>query len=67
MFHELDERSGDGIVVRLIWDAYENRVLVEYCDDKREEAFVLEVPADQALSAFHHPNAYRREPAAIAA
>jgi hypothetical protein len=34
-------------------------VIVEYRDDRNGDRFSVIVPKNQALSAFHHPNAYR--------
>lgn len=59
MYRELAKRSHDGIVVRLLWDALRDRVVVRYRDQRTGDAFATEVPGSQALAAFHHPNAYR--------
>lgn len=59
MHHELARRSHDGLVVRLLWDALRDRVIVRYRDIRTGDAFTAEVPRDQALAAFEHPNAYR--------
>jgi hypothetical protein len=59
MFHELAKRSCDGILVRLLWDSLGDRVIVRYRDNKTGDAFASEVPKDQALTAFSHPNVYR--------
>ena len=66
MLCELDERSGNGVVVRLLWDSAMNQVLVQYRDEGAEDGYVLDVPPDQALAAFHHPNAFRRAALAVA-
>jgi hypothetical protein len=59
MFHELAKRSRDGILVRLLWDASGDRVIVRYRDNKTGDAFAAEVPKAHALTAFSHPNVYR--------
>jgi hypothetical protein len=59
MFHELAKRSRDGILVRLLWDSLVDRVIVRYRDNKTGDSFAAEVPNDQALTAFSHPNLYR--------
>ena len=64
MHHELAQRSEDGIVVRLLWDEANDQVLVRYKDTRTGEAFSTQVPNAEALEAFRHPNAYRREPVA---
>jgi hypothetical protein len=65
MQHELAKRIEQGIVVRLLWDSLQDRVTVRYRDERSGEAFAAEVPRNEALHAFRHPNAYR--PAILAA
>ena len=67
MHRELAERSANGIVVRLLWDDDEDRVILSYEDTRTGESFAADVPSDEALAAFEHPNAYRpsREPALV--
>jgi hypothetical protein len=65
MYRELAKRSHDGIVVRLLWDALRDRVIVRYRDERTGDAFVTDVPTSEALQAFRHPNVYR--PAAMPA
>jgi hypothetical protein len=56
---ELDQRTNDGIDVRLLWDRADGRVVVSVADSKRGDAFIVEVgPSDNALDVFHHPYAY---------
>lgn len=62
---ELAERKGNGLLVRLLWDPQRNQTVLRYRDRQTGEAFVTDVPNDDALVAFHHPNVYR--PAAAAA
>lgn len=59
MSQELAERTEAGIIVRLLWDEPRDQVIVEYRDDRTGDRFETVVPKSQALSAFHHPNAYR--------
>jgi hypothetical protein len=59
MSQELAERVEDGVVVRLLWDEPRDQVIVEYRDDRTGDQFSAIVPKSQAMSAFHHPNAYR--------
>jgi hypothetical protein len=59
MFYELAKRSHDGILVRLLWDSLGDRVVVRYRDGRTGDAFAAEVPKNQALAAFRHPNIYR--------
>ena len=56
---ERDRRSSDGIVVQLLWNPEDNRVLVAVCDAKTGDSFDVEVTERaRALDAFHHPYAY---------
>jgi hypothetical protein len=56
---ELAERRSSGLIVRLLWDSARNQAVLRYRDRLTGEMFVAEVPNEQALAAFHHPNAYR--------
>jgi hypothetical protein len=56
---ELAHRSSNGIEVSLFWTKVGNILTVEVLDTKADEFFVLEVPSDRAMDAFHHPYAYR--------
>jgi hypothetical protein len=61
MLRELAERTGDGIVVQLLWDDSAHPgsdVLVEYRDERSGVSYTLHAPRDRALEVFHHPNAY---------
>ena len=55
---ELDLRTSDGIVVRLLWRAGSGQVSVAVQDTRRDDSLEFEVDGSQALSAFHHPYAY---------
>ena len=56
---ELDQRSADGIDVRLLWNSETNHVFVAVEDHRYGEGFELRVRSSEALAAFHHPFAYR--------
>ena len=57
--HELDQRSNDGIDVRLLWNSLTNRVSVAVEDQRAGESFEIDVvDPEDALIAFHHPYAY---------
>lgn len=56
---ELAQRSGNGLIVRLLWDSARDCVILRYRDLQSAESFTTEVPRTQALAAFNHPNAYR--------
>jgi hypothetical protein len=60
---ELARRSDSRIVVRLLWDEVRDEVLVAYRDHETGDRFTVQCPRDEALEAFRHPNAYRRDPA----
>ena len=55
---ELDRRVNDGLDVALLWDAATDSLAIAVHDDRTDEAFVLDVGADEALDAFRHPYAY---------
>jgi hypothetical protein len=59
MVYELAQRSEDGLIVRLLWDALRNQVVLRYRDRRTGDAFVADIPNAKALVAFHHPNAFR--------
>jgi hypothetical protein len=57
--HELDQRSHDGVDVRLLWRKRDNHVFVVVNDGKTGGRFEIEVRAgERALDVFHHPYAY---------
>lgn len=64
---ELDHRLSDGIDVRLLWHAHDDRVLVAVSDARTGEAFTVPVaPGERAYEVFQHPYAHaarRRGPA----
>jgi len=55
---ELDFRANDGLEVALLWQAGDERLIVEVVDTKVGDAFRLEVAAAEAPDAFQHPYAY---------
>jgi hypothetical protein len=67
MLYELAKRTQDGLVVRLLWDALRNQVVLGYRDERSGERFRVDVPNARALDAFDHPNAYRPRAALPAA
>jgi hypothetical protein len=58
VIRELDRRTGDGIDVRLLWSPLTDQVVLAVHDARTDESFELQVPAADALLAFHHPYAY---------
>jgi hypothetical protein len=57
---ELADRSGDGLDVRLFWNSSDGRVKVTVTHLNTARAGELDVAPEDALTAFHHPFAYRR-------
>jgi len=55
---ELDFRANYGLEVALLWQADNERLIVEVVDTKVGDAFRLEIAATEALDAFWHPYAY---------
>jgi hypothetical protein len=70
MVRQLDERSGGGIVVQLLWDDSADPgsdLLVEYRDEWSGVSYTLQAPRDCALEVFHHPNAFASDANGITA
>jgi len=59
---ELDRGTSDGIDVRLLWHSLTDQVVVAVNDTRSVESFELQVAADDALFAVHHPYAYANCP-----
>lgn len=59
---ELDQRSGGGIEVTLVWSERTGSVFVIVEDEQTNTGFHFAVDPDDALTAFHHPYAYSRRP-----
>lgn len=56
---ELDQRASDGLDVRLLWRASDDRVFVTVADAKTGERFTVDVrEGDSAREVFHHPYAF---------
>lgn len=55
---ELDQRSNDGIDVRLLWSPDSDRVWIDVRDGRLGGSFRVEVEPGDALAAFRHPYAY---------
>lgn len=55
---ELDQRTGDGFTVTLLWSEDTGSVFVCVDDERTEEAFHFPVDPADALEAFRHPYAY---------
>jgi hypothetical protein len=57
---ELDQRSGGGLEVTLLWSERTGSVFVCVEDQQTKTGFHFAVDPAQALEAFNHPYAYRR-------
>jgi len=56
---ELHSRTNDGMLIRLLWSADENRVFVAVDDQKTGQTFAVEVPeGERPMHVFAHPFAY---------
>lgn len=56
---ELDNRTNDGLEVRLLWDPGDGRVAVAVADSKTGDEFGFEVhERERAREAFKHPFSY---------
>jgi hypothetical protein len=55
---ELDFRASNGLEVALLWQADDERLIVEVVDTRLGDAFRLAIAASEALDAFQHPYAY---------
>lgn len=56
---ELNSRTTDGMIVRLLWCESSNRVFVAVDDGRTGDNFSIEVPkGERALHVFDHPYAY---------
>ena len=57
---ELDQRSGDGFEVTLLWSERTGSVYVSVEDSREGGSFQFAVDPAEALDAFRHPYAYGR-------
>jgi hypothetical protein len=55
---ELAHRANDGVEVALYWNRATNALTVVVDDARSGDLFEIEVAANDALDAFHHPYAY---------
>ena len=55
---ELDRRHHDGIDVQLLWSPLNGQVSISLTDQRAGESLTFDVPAADALDAFHHPYPY---------
>jgi hypothetical protein len=55
---ELAYRESDGIVVTLLWNERDDRLMVSVLDGRTGEFFELKAPRKKALDVFYHPYSY---------
>jgi hypothetical protein len=55
---ELASRKDGGHVVRLMWDPARDQILLRFRDEERDETVVVDVPKEEALTAFNNPRDY---------
>jgi hypothetical protein len=55
---ELEQRSSDGIEIRLVWRPLDDVLLVVVDDARTGESFRLRVEPEQAMDVFEHPFTY---------
>ncbi len=58
---ELAQRSNGGIDVRLLWNPLTSRLFIVVEDEQHGDSFSSDIGAGDALDAFNHPYAYRKE------
>jgi hypothetical protein len=58
---ELDRRISDGFDVRLLWNSRTNCLFVCIEDQRHGATFEFAVDPSEAMAAFRHPFAYRRD------
>jgi hypothetical protein len=58
-FTELAHRTGDSVVVSLLWRRDDNRLRIAVADARTGDEFELNAHPDNALDVFYHPFAYR--------
>ena len=58
MIEELAYRSGDGIVVSLLWSREDDHLTVAVFDSHTDEGFELSAEPTNALDVFYHPFAH---------
>jgi hypothetical protein len=57
---ELARRTVDGLDIRLLWDAFQDAIMVAVVDSRTGNQWVIPAPRGEALHAFNHPFAHVR-------
>jgi hypothetical protein len=55
---ELASRNDGSRVVRLMWDPVRDQTVLRFRDEERDETVVVDVPKEEALTAFKNPRDY---------
>ena len=55
---ELASRNDGSRVVRLMWDPARDQTVLRFRDEERGETVVVDVPREEALTAFNNPRDY---------
>jgi hypothetical protein len=55
---ELASRNDGSRVVRLMWDPVRDQTVLRFRDEERDETVVVDVPKEEALTAFNNPRGY---------
>jgi hypothetical protein len=55
---ELASRNDGSQVVRLMWDPTRDQTVLRFRDEERDETIIVDVPKEEALTAFNNPQDY---------
>jgi YD repeat-containing protein len=55
---ELASRNDDGHVVRLMWDPARDQTVLRFRNEETDETVIVDVPKEEALTAFNNPRDY---------
>jgi YD repeat-containing protein len=55
---ELASRNDGGHVVRLMWDPARDQTVLRFRDEETDETIIVDVPKEEALTAFNNPHDY---------
>jgi YD repeat-containing protein len=55
---ELASRNDDGHVVRLMWDPARDQTVLRFRNEETDETVIVDVPKEEALTAYNNPRDY---------
>jgi YD repeat-containing protein len=55
---ELASRNDGGHVVRLMWDPARDQTVLRFRNEETDETVIVDVPKEEALTAFNNPRDY---------